>query len=173
MSTPISCRAAGAIAPNAAVARSFVEQVVKDVPDAIFARKPEGMNMNHPAWVLGHLSLYTDDVLKLIGREDLVAPIAGAAELFGHGSECRDDINGDIYPDKETLLARFVQRTNTMAAAVAETDDETLARPNTLFLNKELPTVGGIVNFLMGLHVMMHAGQVSSWRRAMGLGPCM
>ena len=34
-----------------------------------------------------------------------------------------------------------------------------------------LPTVGGVVLFMLNNHVMMHAGQVSHWRRAMGLGP--
>jgi hypothetical protein len=32
------------------------------------------------------------------------------------------------------------------------------------------PTVGGAVNFLCGGHNMMHLGQISTWRRAAGLG---
>jgi hypothetical protein len=32
------------------------------------------------------------------------------------------------------------------------------------------PTIGGAVNFLLVGHVQMHLGQVSTWRRVMGLG---
>lgn len=173
MSTSTATGAAAVIAANAAMARWYVEQSVKDVPANIFARKPQGMNMNHPAWALGHLSIYTDTVLQLIGRPELASPIEGAEALFGIGSDCRDDAGADIYPDKETLISRFVSRMNTAAAAVAEANAEALARPNTLFLQEQLATAAALVNFLMCLHPMVHAGQISSWRRAMGLGPCM
>ena len=33
-----------------------------------------------------------------------------------------------------------------------------------------LPTRGDAVSFMMNNHIMMHAGQVSFWRRAMGMG---
>jgi hypothetical protein len=33
-----------------------------------------------------------------------------------------------------------------------------------------MPTVGAAVNFMLGGHLQMHLGQVSAWRRAMGLG---
>jgi hypothetical protein len=32
------------------------------------------------------------------------------------------------------------------------------------------PTIGAVANFLLSAHHMMHLGQVSAWRRAVGLG---
>ena len=31
------------------------------------------------------------------------------------------------------------------------------------------PTVGAAINFYLTGHVMMHAGQISAWRRCMGM----
>jgi hypothetical protein len=35
---------------------------------------------------------------------------------------------------------------------------------------ERFPTVGAATNFLLNDHLMFHAGQVSAWRRAVGLG---
>jgi hypothetical protein len=32
------------------------------------------------------------------------------------------------------------------------------------------PTLGSLYNFYVGGHMMMHLGQISTWRRMMGLG---
>ena len=54
-------------------------------------------------------------------------------------------------------------------------DDETFLKPNpNEGRMKELfPTIGAAVTFYLGGHVQMHLGQISAWRRAMGLTAAM
>jgi hypothetical protein len=40
-------------------------------------------------------------------------------------------------------------------------------------MSEMLPTLGAAMMFMCGSHLQMHLGQVSSWRRAMGLGSAM
>jgi uncharacterized damage-inducible protein DinB len=39
------------------------------------------------------------------------------------------------------------------------------------FLQKELPTLGDILGHLMTTHPSLHLGQLSTWRRVIGLPP--
>lgn len=166
-------RTADVIVPAARMGLGFFDMMLKDIPAERFARTPEGIESNHPAWVLGHLSIYTDTVLECVGKPDRAEPDEKLTELFKDGSQCRDDAKGTIYPGRDELALRFFARMNTALDAVSETDDAILAHPNTSFAHETMPTIGALVNFLLGHHVMMHMGQVSAWRRMMGMGRVM
>ena len=62
-----------------------------------------------------------------------------------------------------------------MLDAVRATSTETFAADNPMEgrMKEMFPTVGVAVNFLVNNHVMMHLGQISTWRRLMGLGSAM
>ncbi|RMH27751.1 MAG: DinB family protein [Planctomycetota bacterium] len=173
MTTATRTCAADTIVPPCRLALGLFEKALADIPAERFARKPEGVNTNHPAWIIGHLSVYTDNVLEMIGRGELADPAGAKKDLFDANTECRDDADGSIYPPKDELVASFVKRFNTALDALAGADDATLAQPNTFFAQEAIPTVGGLCNFLLAHHMMMHFGQVSAWRRMMGLGPVM
>lgn len=160
---------AAAIIGPATIARGYAAGLLKGVSPDRAARKPEGINANHPAWVLGHVAIYHDHLLGMLGREDLAAAREGWAKLFDHDSECRDDPDGSIYPPLEEIAARFNERTDTLLGVLAESDGA-LAAPNTWIYPDTLRSVGDLMNFMLVAHVMMHLGQVSTWRRAMGLG---
>ena len=163
-----------AIVASGRMARWYAERVLTDIRAETFARKPDGVNTNHPAWVIGHLALYPNHVLEMIGRGDLAAVREGYEELFGAASECRDDPDGVIYPPMEELTTAFFEGADRALGAVAETDDATLSAENPSERMREMaPTVGAMVNFLLTGHAMMHLGQLSAWRRVVGLGPCM
>lgn len=167
---------ARAIVEPARVTLGYADRILTDVGPDRFARMPDGVRTNHPAWVIGHLGLYPDAVLKLIGRDDLARPAPDEyTELFKGGSECRDDPSGEIYPPMNDIIERFRTRSEVVLGAVAEADDETFTAPTPSDhgLADLIPSVGGVANFMLGAHSMMHLGQISAWRRAMGLGPCM
>ncbi len=173
MTTATNPRVADAIVPPCRTGLSLLEMALKEIPAEKFAVKPDGVETNHPAWIIGHLSIYTDNVIEMIGRGDLAEPDERLTELFKDGTECRNDPAGRIYPKKDELVARFVSRMNKAFDAVEQADEAVFAKPNTLFAQEQIPTVGGLVNFLLAHHIMMHFGQISAWRRMMGMGRIM
>lgn len=166
---------ANAILPSARTTRGYAELLLKDIKPDQFARLANGVNSNHPAWVYGHLSIYPDFVLTMLGKPELAKPREGFDTLFGHkGDPMRDDPKGDIYPDMETITSYYFDRTDAVINALAETGDDQLQKPNPNDnMRDRFPTVASMADFMLGGHSMMHFGQVSMWRRVMGLGPCM
>lgn len=154
----------------------YAEGLLKGVPADKFARLPEGRNgpiqTNHPAFIYGHLSIYPAKTLDILGHSGVITNPAGFLELFEAGKECRDDPEGTIYPPMETITAHFFNAHKTMFAKIAELTDEDLAQPHGLESDfaKSFPTRAAFAAFLVGPHAFTHIGQMSAWRRCMGLG---
>lgn len=150
----------------------YGEMLVRDIPAEQFAHMPHP-KMNHPAFCLGHLTTYPNRMLDLIGRDDLAIELPGYSELFDAGAECVEQ--DGRYPDKDALIDAYLERHNVVLDALAETPDDVFAAENPAEgrLREMFPTVGTAVNFLANNHHMMHLGQISGWRRAMGMGPVM
>jgi hypothetical protein len=144
--------------------RHFAKAIVKDIDDADKDRQPfEGAN--HPAWILGHIVVSTDGVLKLLGQE-ATAP-AEWNSLFGRGSTVSAD--RAAYPSKEALVAALDTVFDRATAAASEAAAEQLAGPHHVeMLQRGLPTKGDLIAMLLTTHVAQHLGQLSAWRRAMG-----
>lgn len=144
--------------------RHLAKSLVKDVDVDDMARQPfEGAN--HPAWILGHIIVSTDGVLKLLGQE-ATAP-AEWNSLFGRGSTVSPDRSA--YPSKEELLVALDNVFDRAAAAASEASAEQLAGPHPVeMLQRGLPTKGDLIAMLLTTHVAQHLGQLSAWRRAMG-----
>lgn len=160
------------IAASAKVSRGYAERITKGVTAEQFARKPKGVNANHPAWVLGHLSVYPDRLLPMLGLATLAKPIEASYEtLFDHKSECRDDPAGSIYPPMPALLDRYMSRHEVIINALPEIADGVFERPNTFAMQDRFPTMGHLTTFMLVGHSMLHLGQLSTWRRCMGMGP--
>ncbi|HJT77270.1 MAG TPA: DinB family protein [Gemmataceae bacterium] len=124
--------------------------------------------VNHPAWVLGHLALTTDNALGWLGAEKALPPEWAA--LFGAGSKPTAS-RGD-YPAKEELVRAVEQGFERVRQRVQAAPPEQLARPTTHPRMREtLPTVKDGVAFLLTGHLGVHLGQLSTWRRMIGLPP--
>ncbi len=169
------------IIAQAKMGLGYAERLVSGVRPDQFARlaSPGGetLKSNHPAFVFGHLALYPAKALTLIGR-----PVPEAAklssnydELFKAGAECRDDADGKLYPPMDEVMRHFTDSYKAAIESISTVDDETLLKPNpNEGRMKELfPTIGAAVTFYLGGHVQMHLGQISAWRRAMGLAAAM
>jgi hypothetical protein len=166
------------IAGSARLARRYADGVLKGVRPEQFARlaRQDGKPVasNHAAFVFGHLSLYPPQVLQLMGKASGVLPPLPSrfAELFSGGKECRDDPEGTIYPPMEEITRYYFAATDAAIEAVAKAPDAEFLKPNPTEgrMKETFPLVGGVVNFYMTAHPMSHIGQVSAWRRFMGLG---
>lgn len=125
----------------------YAERLLKEVPAEQFARfaRPGGVvvESNHGAFVLGHLSLYPTRILEqLEGNAGAVAPPARFVEAFS----------------KDALRAA---------------PDAAFSAPNPAGgrMAELFPTLGSMQAFYVGGHLMMHLGQMSAWRRMLGLKP--
>lgn len=163
---------AAALLPPARMVMRNADAMLKDIRPQDFGRFAKGVHANHPAFCYGHLAIYPDRFLELLGRTDIARSDPAYTELFGAGKECKDDPAGTIYPPMEAIVARFRQRHEEALAILAETTDDVLEQPNPNEQGRaRLPTLANIATFYFGPHMMIHLGQVSTWRRVMGLGP--
>ncbi|MGD9689308.1 MAG: DinB family protein [Phycisphaerales bacterium] len=141
-----------------------------------FARLPVvggvTVNTNHPAFIYGHLSLYPAIILDLCGLDARPAGVPDGFEpRFQRDSACVDDPGGAVYPSMDVITSAFFSGYGHLLAALPGVTLEVLDRPTRhARLAATFPTVGFATTFLMGNHVATHLGQVSAWRRCMGLG---
>lgn len=162
------------ILPVARMSLGYADTLLKEITPAIFARLPQGLQTNHPAFVYGHLSVYPDKILPDLGFASIAKPDQKWIDLFEAGAVCKDDPSGTIYPAMETIVGRFRERHAALLEALPGVSDDTLAaiNPNEQ-ARQRLPTLGARLNFYLTGHMMMHLGQISAWRRMMGLGSAM
>jgi hypothetical protein len=163
------------------------EALLKDITPADFSRQPVAsagslgagasglIKTNHPAFVYGHLSLYPARMMEFMGlNPGAIAPDQKYQDLFAHGKECFHDPEGSTYPSMDEIVAKFKASHKAVLEALPGVDDAVFARETPHEgMRARFPTVGSAVTFLLCSHTMMHLGQVSAWRRCMGLGSVM
>jgi hypothetical protein len=169
---------ANAILAPSRLCRMNAENLLKGITPEQFARfaAPGGVvvQSNHPAFVYGHLSLYFPRALTVLGQPAFANPPM-FEELFAAGKPCVDDPEGTKYPKMDAVLSHFNNGYEAAVAAVSKATDAELAKQNPIEgRSRDLfPTAGDALNFYLNAHVMLHLGQVSAWRRMVGLGSAM
>ena len=145
----------------------YCRLLLKDIADERMAEQPMP-GVNHPAWILGHLAFSADGVISRLGGEKLLP--SEWVSLFGPGSKVSNVRSG--YPSTEELL-RAVEQGFEMAREMARlATSEQLATPTANPTMKAgLPTAREGVSFLLTGHLGVHLGQLSAWRRMIGLAP--
>jgi len=157
------------IIPCLRVAIGYGKMLVENIPAEQFAHQPHP-NMNHPAFCLGHLADAANSALQLLNREDLVDSPQGWTDLFEAGSVCVEQ--DGRYPEKSALIEHYVARHDAVAELLPTIGEEFFQRanPSEGRFREMAPTIGAAMNFLMLFHHSVHLGQISAWRRAVGLG---
>ena len=145
----------------------YARKLVADIPDDKMCAQPVP-GMNHAAWVLGHLAFVADSMIGVFEQKPSMSHEWRA--LFNLASKPSDDRSA--YPSKAELVEAYEQAYARLSKAVAEASDESLDRefPNPK-LRTSLPTVGVAMVHILGSHHGLHLGQLSAWRRALGLPP--
>ena len=145
----------------------YAGRLTADISDERMAEQPVP-GVNHPAWILGHLTVTAEHGLSILGAIEQTT--AGWGELFGPGS--KPTTTRQDYPGKDDLLKIFQSRYEQLRQAAASASPEQLDQPSTNPLIREmLPTIQEALAFLMTGHLGVHAGQLSAWRRMIGLPP--
>ncbi len=165
------------IAASAQLGLGYAERLLKDVtPDqfARFARIDQTViESNHPAFIYGHLSLYSSVVIKAAGGDaSEFLPTAEFQTAFSKDAKCVDDVDGSVYPAMDEVTTALLSGHRAVSAALENAEDDVflLENPNER-MRAKFPTNGALLAFYVGGHFMLHMGQLSAWRRAVGLGP--
>ncbi|MEZ6210218.1 MAG: DinB family protein [Phycisphaerales bacterium] len=135
--------------------------------ERMIAQPVAGVTMNHPAWVLSHLNVYAPIAAAMLRREPFEDP---AEHRYGRKSKVVNDLNE--YLTKDALIAEYTRVHGDALAALNSADERVFGEATPLERWRAVhPTVGDVVLMLMVKHESIHLGQLSAWRRAMGLAP--
>ena len=143
----------------------YLREQVADVAPADMVAQPNGI-MNHPWWVIGHLTCTCQLLGGVVGLRPWLPD--GWAKRFGTGSVPVADAT--MYDSRETALALLRDAQSRLTQAVQQLDD---ARLDTPFPDESyrdvFPTIRHAATQVLVGHTALHVGQLSVWRKAMGL----
>lgn len=146
---------------------NFLVDQLSDVGPANMTAQPNGI-VNHPAWVIGHLTFSCQAIGGELGLEKWLP--AEFAKQYGMGSVPVDDARA--YPDKEVAINGLRDASTRIQNAVKQLTDEQLSAPlPDERYHKDLPSVGHALTQILVAHSAYHIGQVAMWRNAMGYPP--
>ncbi len=150
---------------------SYGETLTTNIPAEDFAHIPHP-GMNHPAFCLGHLSLYPNELLRLLGRKEHIVDKPDFVPLFQAGTQCVEQ--DGRYPPKHDITRFYFDRHHVLCDALADVGDKLPGLmqgcPHSPF-KRWFPTIGATLIYYLNNHHMQHLGQISAWRRVMGLPP--
>jgi len=145
----------------------YCRTLLADIPEERMAEQPVA-GVNHPAWILGHLAWTADGALAMLGAQKLLPE--EWKPLFASGS--KPSASRAAYPSKDELLRAVEEGYLQARRKAASASAEQLSPPTTSPRAKEiLPTFREMVAFVLTGHMGVHLGQLSSWRRMIGLPP--
>lgn len=145
----------------------YLCEQVADVAAADMVAQPNGI-MNHPAWVIGHLTHSCQLLGGAIGLPEWLPN--DWAGRFGTGSVPVADAG--LYETKDTALATLGDAQSRITRAVERLDDSQLDEPFPDASYRDVfPTIRHALTQVLVGHTANHIGQLSVWRRAMSLPP--
>lgn len=164
------------ISESLQISLRYAEKLAEDVPAGDFGKlaRVDGhaIDSNNPAFVYGHLCIYAPRIISELGGDASQYAVDDAwNELFSPKAQCQDDPDCKIYPDKEVLVTRLINSYQAAMEILGATADSQFEQPNPNEpMRSKFATIGGMHSFYCGGHIMIHMGQISAWRRMMGLG---
>jgi DinB superfamily len=145
----------------------YCKLLTNDVDDSRLAELP-APGVNHPAWILTHLAICTDVATRILGE-----PARCPKEWHQRcGPGSRLTAERSFYASKRELIAALEAGQKCVSEAAGKASEEVLLRPNGIelaFVKNTFPTVGELVAHLMTTHTGFHLGQLSMWRRMVGM----
>lgn len=140
------------------------ERLVADIADEQFAAQPvEGIN--HPAWLLGHVSVYDTVIAKMLRGESFDNPWDAPC-----GKNSSPVADRSAYASKDEILRVRREGVEQAVEAITTAPPEAWSAPfEHPTWGKQFQVVAPAVTFLATTHQALHLGQLSGWRRAAGL----
>ena len=171
-----------AVIPGALQAIKYAERLlqgltVAPIADVKLSERPVvggvPVAINHPTFTFGHLAIYPALMAELVRAPSKIVEVPdNYPTLFKIGTPCVDDPEGTIYPPLAELTERFFKGMHYIIGVLPTINDEVLAEELQDAGRKErFGSVGPFIAYLLTAHPMTHLGQLSAWRRCVGLPP--
>jgi uncharacterized damage-inducible protein DinB len=146
---------------------TWFSQTAEDLRDAPLAQ-PTAHGGNHPLWTVGHVAWVEGGFRAMLFGEP--NPLEHWKPMFGMGTEPMADATG--YPTYEEIVAAYHElRAGNLARLATLSDDDLAgspARPPERPEAAELWKTKGQMLLMLALHQMIHLGQLTVVRRALG-----
>ena len=144
-------------------------KLVADLRDEQLYLQP-AQHMNHAAWTLGHLLPVDHSLLNLLTGEPIPDWMEAWKAVYGMNSTPSNDPGQ--YQPKTILLERLARVRQPLMARLGQMKPKDFERPNTNQKWRErFPTIGDMLVYYGIWHETYHSGQLSAWRRVLGLPP--
>ncbi|MCB9846393.1 MAG: DinB family protein [Phycisphaeraceae bacterium] len=148
--------------------RDYALRLVDDLDDeSLIAQPVAGATMNHPAWILAHLTVYgrvIDDIFRAKPAQD---PLTNR---YGRQSKPLNDRSE--YPERSALIEGFTSSYDAAAAGLQAMHADRMDEPTPIARwIPRFPTIAHLPSQFFVKHMATHLGQLSAWRRAMCLPP--
>jgi uncharacterized damage-inducible protein DinB len=141
------------------------EKAISDIPEHLLCDQSKGV-VNHPLWQIGHVALARTATVQALGGT-CEFPEAWA-RVFGIGSQPVADAS--VYPKREELLAKYKECVAKFHELAPHATAEQLGAPHSVTpLQGVFKTVGELIAGITTMHDSLHLGQLTAWRRTMGL----
>lgn len=148
--------------------QEYGERLVSDLTPGQMTLQPAGgreLPVNHPAWALCHLNVYLPVIQSVIKGETFADP---KEHRFGMLS--RPEADGSFYPSRDEIIAEWSSGHQAICDLLTECDNDVFDNPIKLERWAAImPNAGICLPYLMLNHENMHLGQISAWRRVLGL----
>lgn len=145
---------------------NYMLALLADLSDEQMLLRPQG-KMNHPAWIVGHVSIYHPIIVDLLAGRTFAD--AKDDEKFGFAGRGPVD-DPAAYGSKQSMVERFADGHERVAQALLAAKPADFQRkPSLVRWATAYPTVEFMLPDLLLHHESLHIGQVSIWRRAAGL----
>ncbi len=143
----------------------FLREQVADVSPSDMVAQPAPIK-NHPAWVIGHLTWTCQLLGGAIGMAAWLPE--NWAQRYGTGSQPAAD--PDLYESKTDALAILDDARDRIRDRIQKLDDALLDQefPDESY-RQVFPTIRHALTQVLVAHTANHIGQITIWRRAMGL----
>ncbi len=147
---------------NIKMSKMFTENALADFSEQDMLFRP-AKGANHAMWQIGHLAISTWGMLS--GCDPTVKSPISDETRFKKDTAGVDD--AAKFPKKAEVMKMFGDAMDAAAAWAGKLTEAEMAKPAPERMQKFAPTIGNAA-LLLASHPMMHLGQYSVARRALG-----
>lgn len=148
--------------------KQYGERLLSDLSNEQMTLEPEGQRelpVNHPAWTFCHLNIYLPVIEGVIKGETFED-----TKEHRFGMQSQPEADASLYPSRDEILKVWSEGHDSVCQLLANSTDAIFEQPIVLERWAAImPNAGIALPYLMLNHENMHLGQVSTWRRVLGL----